>query len=87
MTEWGVFLVITALLSFVVAVVAPVLKLNTTITKLNSTMERLREKLDDLTVDNKAAHRRMWEKIDGHEERIDNHEVRMKLIEDHQKKA
>lgn len=85
MTEWTVFLVITVLFGFVAAVMAPIIKLNTTITELNGTMERLREKLDDLTTDNKDAHKRMWTKLDSHEAKLDDHEIRIKLVEDHQK--
>ena len=41
MTEWGVFGVIVALVSFVVAVGAPMLKLNGTITRLSTIIEQL----------------------------------------------
>ena len=48
MTEWGVFGVIVALVSFVVAVAAPMLKLNGTITRLSTIIEQFSKRLDKL---------------------------------------
>lgn len=80
MTEWGVFGVIVAVVSFVIAIMAPIIKLNTTITKLNGTMERLREKLDDLTVDNKEAHKRLWDKVDENTNQLEKHEIEIEKL-------
>ena len=85
MTEWGVFLVVSALVTFSIAIIAPVIKLNTTITKLNVTVESLGEKLKDLSDDNSMAHRRIWTKLDDHEARLDRHEISIRLLDDHRK--
>ncbi len=44
MTEWGVVTVIIALGGFVLAIVAPVIKLNTTITRLTTIVDRLQSR-------------------------------------------
>lgn len=43
---WEIFIGIAALFSFGVAVVTPIIRLNTSITKLNSTVEYLNKTLD-----------------------------------------
>lgn len=86
MTEWGVFLVITALVTFAIAIIAPIVRLNTTITKLTVTVESLSEKVKELTDDNKEAHKRLWAKMDDHEDRLDKHEIAIQKLEDRQKR-
>ena len=43
MTEWGVFLVIGALLTFLGTTLPPIIKLNTTITRLNVIVDRVEQ--------------------------------------------
>lgn len=45
---WSIFLGISALFAFGVAVVTPIVKLNTTITKLNCTVEMLNTSMQKL---------------------------------------
>lgn len=45
---WSIFLGISALFAFGVAVVTPVIKLNTTLTKLNCTVEMLNVSMQKL---------------------------------------
>ena len=77
MTEWQVFGVIAALVTFVVGVVSPIIKLNTTITAMSATMENLTKvvnrcaaDLDSLQERNAETHRRLFDRIDNHETRI-----------------
>lgn len=94
MTEWGVFLVVSGLVTFIVAIGAPILKLNSSIVRLNVNMEKNNESLKNLTDDNKKEHeeiirnnredhKRLWNKLDDNRDRIDNHELRIQRIEDH----
>jgi predicted PurR-regulated permease PerM len=79
--EWLVVTVIIALFGFVVAVVTPLLKLNTTIVKLMESMNNLSKTLDDFKDKNTESHRRIWEHEEKQDEILSDHETRIKLIE------
>lgn len=88
MTEWQVFGVIVALLGFVVAVVTPILKLNTSITKLTVTMESMSKDLINDREKSRDAHKNIWAGIDAVEKKnteqdltLSNHEQRIKVLE------
>ena len=89
MTEWQVFGVIVALFSFVVAVVTPILKLNTSITKLTVTMESMSKDLINDREKSQDAHKNIWAGIDAVEKKnteqdltLSNHEQRIKVLEE-----
>lgn len=89
MTEWQVFGVIVALFSFVVAVVTPILKLNTSITKLTVTMESMSKDLINDREKSRDAHKNIWAGIDAVEKKnteqdltLSNHEQRIKVLEE-----
>lgn len=86
--EWQVFGVIVALFSFVVAVVTPILKLNTSITKLTVTMESMSKDLINDREKSRDAHKNIWAGIDAVEKKnteqdltLSNHEQRIKVLE------
>lgn len=88
MTEWQVFGVIVALFSFVVAVVTPILKLNTSITKLTVTMESMSKDLINDREKSRDAHKNIWAGIEAVEKKnteqdltLSNHEQRIKVLE------
>ena len=75
MTEWGVFGVVAALVSFVVAITAPMMKLNSNITRLSTIIEQFSRRIDKLEqqdettqVSNREARRRLHERIDKNDE-------------------
>ena len=70
MTEWEVFGVIVALASFVLAVVTPIIKLNTTITKLSGIVDSMARDLGSLTERNAKTHERIFNELGDHEKRI-----------------
>ena len=70
MTEWGVFGVIVALVTFGLAVGAPVLKLNKSINVLTVNVENLKDLLDEMKKDNRRAHQDLQDQIDDHAEKI-----------------
>lgn len=96
MTEWGVFGVIVALVSFVVAVAAPMLKLNGTITRLSTIIEQFSKRLDKLEHNDeitknstRESHRRLHDRIDKngeliaeHDLKLENHEIRLNQLEE-----
>ena len=82
MTEWGVFLVIVALVGFSASIIAPVLKLNTSIVTLTVTMQGFEKQLDESILKNDARHKKIWKELDGHEECINQHEVRIGILEE-----
>lgn len=86
--EWQVFGVIVALLGFVVAVVTPILKLNTSITKLTVTMESMSKDLINDREKSRDAHKNIWAGIEAVEKKnteqdltLSNHEQRIKVLE------
>lgn len=81
MTEWEVFGVIVALIGFVIAIGTPILKLNTSITKLIARIGALDENIDELTERNRKSHERIWEHNDKQDEKLNNHETRIAILE------
>lgn len=78
---WEIFLGITALLSFVIAITGPMLKLNTSITKLNSSVDVLKEAIDKIDQDNEKSHKRIWEHNDEQDKLIADNIRRISNIE------
>lgn len=70
MDNWGVVLVITALVGFIITVMTPLLKLNTSITKLNVTIENLNENLGETKAKLDAHEKESAEILEDHERRI-----------------
>ena len=82
MTEWGVVLVLVTLAGLGGAIITPILKLNTSITTLIVTMENTSESLlKQLTQANTSSQKKMQEKIDRHDIKISDHEVRITVLE------
>lgn len=81
MNEWTIFLVIGELLVFIVTVVKPLITLNTTIVKLNDSIKQLDKSFEKLSTKNDESHKRMWKELDSHEDKINDHETRIKIIE------
>ena len=80
MSDWAALGVIAALAGVAISLVTPIIKLNTIITKLGATVESLTGKLETLTGDSRS-HARLHGRIDGLEEAVDRHEVRLALLE------
>lgn len=83
MTEWGVVGVIVALVGLFLTVGAPIIKLITSITKLTGTVDALQKDMEGLTTKNTEAHRRLWEHNEEQDDKINDHESRIRVIEDH----
>ena len=85
MTEWGVVLVIVTLLGFVSGIVTPLIKLNTAIVKLIDSVDALDKSLGDLIESNTRTHKRIWDKLDEHDDKINDHETRLVVIVEKEK--
>ena len=89
MTEWGVFGVVVALVGFAVAIITPILKLNTNITRLTVTMEHLvkemggqSKEMKEIREKNHKSHERLWDKNEQQDKALENHETRIKVLEE-----
>jgi hypothetical protein len=81
MTEWGVFGVVAALITFGVCVGTPLLKLNANLTRLNVVLELFQKQFDDEKKDNEKEHTALWSKCDEHDGALADHDKRLTLME------
>ena len=81
--EWGI--AISALGLFVV-LVTQLVKLTNTLTKLTVTMDGINEKITDINCENKKEHDELWEESREHGKAINDHETRIRLIEEKPKR-
>jgi len=79
--EWTTVTVIIALVGLFLAVGAPIIRLIVSITKLTDLVGALQEDLAEFADRNSDAHRRLWDKNEEQDSRLDNHETRLLLIE------
>ena len=81
MMTWEIFLGIGALVSIVIAISGPLLKLNTSIIKLNASVDTLKEAIDRIDKDNEKNHKEIWDHNDEQDEQLKNHEKRINDVE------
>ncbi len=93
MNEWGVVSVIVVLVGLVAAVVGPMIKVSSTLTKVSTVLDSITERVSRLENDDKdyqeaarQSRARLHERIDGVEEHVNNHEVRISTLESAEKK-
>lgn len=86
--EWTVVGVIVTLVGLAAAVGGPVLKLNASITKLTTLLKVIEQRLDALEQGAKEqrthateSHRRIWAHNDEQDDRLEDHEKRITLLE------
>lgn len=86
--EWNVVGVIVTLLGLAAAVGGPVLKLNGSITRLTTLLQAIEHRLDSLEQGAKEqrthaaeSHRRIWAHNDEQDDRLEDHEKRITLLE------
>ena len=81
MSEWTVVGVVIALIGFAASIVGPVVKLNTSITKLTVTMDNVSARLGKIEADNHDSHKRLWQHNDQQDDKLADHEHRIKVME------
>ena len=86
--EWNVFTTLAAIVALFLSVGTPIIKLNGTISELNTLLEQMQtrvngldNKMEDMKKKSVDSHRRIWAKIEEQDQRRDNHELRLKMIE------
>jgi hypothetical protein len=87
MNEWAVVGVITVLFGLIAAVVTPLLKLNTSITQLTCAVSVLQKNIEGLTTRNSESHTKLWEHIGKQDLLIADHETRLKIIENAERRV
>ena len=78
---WEIFLGISALASFVIAIGTIVFKASKVLASLEATVNGLSETLKDFKKDSKSDRKELHDKIDDHEQRIGKLEVRADMHE------
>ena len=81
MSEWNIFLIIGELAAFLVVVVPPIVKLNTSIVKLTESINHIEKDYKDAQLKNTESHRRIWDKNEEQDDRLEEHEIRINNLE------
>lgn len=79
--EWQVVTVIIALAGFAISIITPIIKLTKSITTLTVTLEQVDNRLTAQEQSSKNSHKRLWEKNEEQDEKLNDHERRITLIE------
>lgn len=79
--EWTIVLTLITLLGFGTAIITPILKLNKTLTELNMGVATLNAGLKESNDSNAKAHKRIWEHNDEQDKEIQDHEMRITILE------
>jgi hypothetical protein len=81
MTEWGVILVISSIVSLGVLIGTPLMRLNASITRLDVTIKAVEKRADCDRADNEKEHLAIWDRCDEQDRTINNHETRITVLE------
>lgn len=79
--EWQVVTVIIALSGFAISIITPIIKLTKSITTLTVTLKQVDSRLTAQEQSSKNSHKRLWEKNEEQDEKLNDHERRITLIE------
>lgn len=86
MDNWNVFLAVGEIIAFLAVLLPPAVKLARAMTKLEETISATAAQLAEYKTDNTAAHKRIWDKVDEHDEKLTDHDKRITILE-HEKGA
>ena len=79
--KWEMFLAIGTLVSFLIAICGPMLKLNTTLTKLIDKADSLEKSFIETRSSNSKTHERIFDELQDHEHVLNDHETRLRVME------
>ena len=82
MQEWDVVGVMIALIALMTAVITPIVKLTHAITKLTSSLENMEKGVEQLAVNNRNAHERIWNYTHEQDAKLGDHESRIRVMEE-----
>lgn len=78
---WEIFLGIVSLVSFLIALITPLMKLSKSMTELSVNVKNLNDSMDSFIINNTESHRRIWKHNEEQDSKIENHENRITKIE------
>lgn len=81
MSEWEVMGVLIAVVGFLATLIKPIVKLTSSVTKLTTVVERLSEDTEEQKNRSAEVHSRLWAHNDAQDERLNDHETRITLLE------
>lgn len=81
MDKWETFLTIVTIVSFMIAVCGPMLKLNTTLTRVLDKAEALEKSFEKTQKSNDNVHDDMWDELEDHGKKLNDHETRIRIME------
>ena len=81
MTEWNIVLVLAELIGLFVLVGKPILTLNKTIAEFNAELKNMGQRVSKLEDSKSEAHNKLWEHNDQQDEKIADHETRIRVLE------
>ena len=79
--EWTVVTVLIAIVGFVIAVSTPLIKNTRAMTELTVTLGILNEQIKRMEMKNEDEHKDFQEQLDEHDDKINDHETRLTVIE------
>lgn len=90
--EWTTVTVIIALVGLIVTVTTPLIRLNSNITRLNVVLDSIKAELEEQKkalsaqkVDSRESHRRLWAHNDEQDNTLNDHEARIRVLEQQNK--
>lgn len=86
MSEWGVIGVLVTLVGLGVAIVTPIIKLNTSITKLTVLLDGLKSDQSRYEERNHETHTKLWAHNAEQDELLHQHEADIKVLKQGTKK-
>lgn len=82
MNEWAVFGVLVAVAGFLAVVVPPIVNLTKSITRLTVVVDKLSNDLEEQKTRSIESHEKLWKHNTEQDDRINDHETRLRLLED-----
>lgn len=85
MTQWEVFLTIVAILGFCITIFkisSYFNRLDNTIATLNVGISVLNKAVEEIAEHNTESHKRLWDHNEKQDERINDHEARIRKMEE-----
>lgn len=77
----AVFIALATIIGLYMTIGKPIITLNTTITKLSVTVDNLQKTVDRLEAKQKADNGKVWEQLDKHDVKIEEHNRRLDRLE------
>ena len=81
MSEWGVVLVIVTLIGLIASIMGPVVYVTRTLAKLTAVTGRMQADQTNDRNQNMQSHEKLWKHISEQDERINDHETRIQILE------